>query len=198
MSGWVAPTVVRAIAPCVVFAFLGVSAAAAQSYKEGPESRPFPYVDEIRFGAFVHQVGGSPGEHGVDVNVELLTPQLGEPSGDNLRDHFLRPRLHVGGDINANGDTSQGYFGLAWNLPLTNRFFLEASFGGSVNNGYVARKPGHTALGSHLNFRESASLGFHVSERWDVLATVDHMSNAGLCTYNRGLTEAGLRVGYKF
>ncbi|WP_081449527.1 acyloxyacyl hydrolase [Rhodomicrobium vannielii] len=30
------------------------------------------------------------------------------------------------------------------------------------------------------------------------MATIDHMSNAGLCDTNRGLTNAGVRLGYKF
>ena len=30
------------------------------------------------------------------------------------------------------------------------------------------------------------------------MATVEHLSNAGLCANNRGLTNVGLRVGYTF
>jgi hypothetical protein len=37
-----------------------------------------------------------------------------------------------------------------------------------------------------------------LSERWDMLATVDHMSNANLCDGNRGLTDVGIRFGRKW
>jgi hypothetical protein len=30
------------------------------------------------------------------------------------------------------------------------------------------------------------------------MATVEHMSNAGLCSQNRGLTNVGVRLGYTF
>ena len=31
-----------------------------------------------------------------------------------------------------------------------------------------------------------------------LMATIEHSSNAGLCSENRGLTNAGLRLGYRF
>jgi lipid A 3-O-deacylase len=49
-----------------------------------------------------------------------------------------------------------------------------------------------------VNFRESASLGLALSPDWRLMGTVDHMSNAGLCGNNRGLTNAGVRLGIKF
>jgi lipid A 3-O-deacylase len=30
------------------------------------------------------------------------------------------------------------------------------------------------------------------------MATIEHMSNAGLCPQNRGLTNVGARIGYTF
>jgi hypothetical protein len=54
------------------------------------------------------------------------------------------------------------------------------------------------ALGCHVLFRESASIGFDVTETWRIMGTVEHHSNAGLCDENRGLTNAGVRIGYKF
>ncbi len=39
---------------------------------------------------------------------------------------------------------------------------------------------------------------FMLSERWDVMATVDHMSNADLCDANRGLTNVGIRIGRRW
>jgi lipid A 3-O-deacylase len=31
-----------------------------------------------------------------------------------------------------------------------------------------------------------------------VMATIEHLSNAGLCAQNRGLTNIGARIGYTF
>ena len=31
-----------------------------------------------------------------------------------------------------------------------------------------------------------------------LIGTVEHSSNAGLCDFNRGLTDFGVRIGYKF
>ena len=51
--------------------------------------------------------------------------------------------------------------------------------------------------GCRVNFRDSASVGFAVSANWRLLATVDHISNAGLCKLNRGRTHVDARLGYK-
>ena len=40
--------------------------------------------------------------------------------------------------------------------------------------------------------------GYRLTPNWNVLATVEHMSNAGFCDENRGLTNAGARIGYAF
>jgi hypothetical protein len=37
--------------------------------------------------------------------------------------------------------------------------------------------------------RIGAAVGFRLTERWSVMATIEHMSNAGLCIENRGLTR---------
>jgi hypothetical protein len=47
-------------------------------------------------------------------------------------------------------------------------------------------------------FRESASLGYRITSNVSVMGTVEHISNAGLCDQNRGLTNVGLRLGYRF
>jgi lipid A 3-O-deacylase len=196
------PALAAAAVSCLTIAMLDISSAQAQSARtadaSGFAATDFPHIDEVRLGAFYHQLNDTAGERGADINMEILFGKLGAPRGDYLLDYFLRPRVHIGASINTNGDTSQVYGGLTWDMPLIDRFFLETSFGGSLNDGYTDREAGHTALGCHENFRESASLGYHLSERWDVLATVDHMSNAGLCEFNAGITDAGLRFGYKW
>ena len=55
-----------------------------------------------------------------------------------------------------------------------------------------------SALGCSPLFRESASLGVRLNARWSVVATVEHLTNAGACQQNRGLTNLGARLGYRF
>jgi len=41
-------------------------------------------------------------------------------------------------------------------------------------------------------------LGYRLTTHWQVMASIEHNSNAGLCDRNRGLTNGGLRLGYRF
>lgn len=184
----------RALVPLLLAsAFLPAPASA------DPEDGDVFYgFSEIRIGALAHQVEDSPGEEGVDLNLEVLFDKLPGDYGNRIIQHFLTPRPHIGTSINLNGDTSQLYFGFTWDLRLTERIFFESSFGGAAHNGPHDGEEGESAFGCGLNFRESASLGYDISDRWNVLVTVDHMSNAGLCDENRGLTNAGVRLGYKW
>jgi lipid A 3-O-deacylase len=148
---------------------------------------------EFRAGALF----GIDGPHGdkegtPDVNLELLYGPIGEEYQNGFLNHFLRPRLHIGGTINTEGNTSELYAGFTWDVFLTRRLFIEGSFGGAVHDG------DNTDFGCTANFRESGSVGFMLSERWDVMATVDHMSNANLCDANRGLTNVGFRIGRRW
>ena len=54
------------------------------------------------------------------------------------------------------------------------------------------------ALGCSPLFRESGSVGVRLSANWSLMATIEHLSNAGACSENRGLTNVGARVGYSF
>ena len=37
------------------------------------------------------------------------------------------------------------------------------------------------ALGCHVLFHESATIGFNVTENWRVMGSIEHSSNAGAC-----------------
>ncbi|MCA3627783.1 MAG: acyloxyacyl hydrolase [Methylobacterium sp.] len=41
-------------------------------------------------------------------------------------------------------------------------------------------------------------LGYRLGGGWSALAKIEHFSNGGLCTRNRGLTHVGMRLGYQF
>lgn len=155
---------------------------------------PDPLVAELRLGIFVHDPG-SPEEGSVDVNGEVL---FAKPFARDDWADALIPRPHLGATVNTAGATSSIYGGLTWQVPIGEIFFVEGSFGAAVHNGSEDGSADRNALGCSPLFRESASAGFVIDRRVTVMATIEHMSNAGLCDENRGLTNMGLRVGYRF
>ena len=155
---------------------------------------------EIRIGGSAQEPGG-PEEGSANLTGEIL---FSKPftAADLFTSYFI-PRPHVGGSVNFRGDTSFAYAGLTWTYDLTTWLFIEGSFGGAVHTGNteasLTRIPANEApLGCSPLFRESGSVGVRLSTNWSVMATIEHMSNAGLCAQNRGLTNVGARVGYTF
>jgi hypothetical protein len=164
----------------------------AQSLADGLPS----LLDEARFGLLGHSVESTNAEDGVDVNLEVLFRRTATTYDNPLLDVMLRPRIHLGASLNTVGDTNQVYAGLTWDVKLAAKLSLELSFGGVLHDGPTdGGLP--DSYGCALSFRESLSLGYALDERWTLYGTVSHMSNAGLCDRNSGLTSAGLRLGYK-
>lgn len=170
-------------------------AASAADYAPAPAPMVSdPLIDELRLGLFAHDPWSPEHTAVPDLNVEVL---FAKPWG--TRADWWLPRPHIGATIDFDGKTSAAYAGATWQYDVTSWAFIEATFGGSVNNGETkAGIDGHNALGCNVLFRESASLGFEITENWRIIGTVEHSSNAGLCSENRGLTNAGVRIGYKF
>lgn len=174
---------------------------AADSKAPGPASSPLPpppsFVSEIRLGGFAHDPWsmerGSGNIHGEVLFAKPFTP------ADLFLKYFV-PRPHVGASLNTSGATSFAFVGLTWTFDITPQLFVEASFGGAVHDGETRRVIGsdRSALGCSPLFRESASVGFRLSQNWSIMATVEHLSNGGFCSVNRGLTNVGARVGYTF
>ncbi len=184
----------RALGLSFLAALIVAGGAPAQAQDE---SRPRSFISELRLGVLGHHVEPAGSEKGgQDVNVEILFGRPAIAYGNSFADIAFRPRLHVGASINVNGDTSQVYSGLTWDIPLIERVSLELTFGGSLHDGPNTGEG--SAFGCPLNFRELASIGIAVTERWRLYGTVAHMSNAGLCARNSGLTSAGVRLGYAF
>ena len=183
----------RLLAVAVLTVVSSVGAQAADMYAPQPVGE-WRILDEVRGGVYAHSVDDAPEQGSIDLNLELLTSRL---SGST--DWYV-PRLHVGAVINTDDDTSHAYGGFTWNLDLGERFFVEATLGGGVHNGDTGNTapPGENPLGCSVLFRESASVGFRLTENWSVMGTIEHLSNAGLCDSNRGLTNAGGRIGYTF
>jgi hypothetical protein len=192
-----------AAAAAVVLACGAVQAAdlvapapAAEAFVSEP-AYSWRVLDEVRGGVFANGADDPPEGQTISLNVELLTSRL--PIGGQA---WYVPRLHVGASINTEDAPSHGYAGFTWTADVTERFFVEATFGGGVHNGDTGpadeAPPGESPLGCSVLFRESASLGFRFNDNWSVMGTIEHLSNAGLCDANRGITEAGARIGYTF
>ncbi|MHB1111424.1 MAG: acyloxyacyl hydrolase [Devosia sp.] len=184
----------------VATALFGAGAAAAQDYGTGFG------VDEFRGGLFFHSVDHAPPGSFLgfldttrlhDANVELLFNPF--DLGDFNWIGEIRP--HLGATVNFGGLESQVYAGLSWTWHVFDGpVFIEGTFGGALHNGatsgaiYPARNLGCSAL-----FRESASIGFDITEQASIMATVEHSSHAGLCgAGNMGITNLGVRAGWKF
>jgi lipid A 3-O-deacylase len=158
------------------------------------------FLSELRFGFSAQDPWGNEGRDGsANLTGEIL---FAKPfTASDLFTSYFIPRPHIGGSVNFDGRTSFAYAGLSWTVDITPNLFVEGSFGGAIHNGKdhpVSELDRHQALGCSPLFRESGSVGVRLSANWSVMATVEHLSNAGACSENRGLTNVGARVGYSF
>jgi hypothetical protein len=113
-------------------------------------------------------------------------------------DNYLRAYPHIGASINNKGYTSNLYTGLTWQADFDNTFLVEVSLGISVNNAKRKISKKRRGLGSNLLFRESLSLGYKLSQIHLISLMIDHISSADIAKPNPGLTDIGIRYGYKF
>jgi lipid A 3-O-deacylase len=200
----------RIIGLSLLIAPIAVSAASGADVKQqAPSLEPVrpavqsnTFLSELRFGLSAQDPWGPEGKNGsANLTGEIL---FAKPfTASDLFTSYFIPRPHVGGSVNFNGQTSFAYAGLTWTFDVTPSLFVEGSFGGAVHNGDTNSNPAlvpadRQALGCSPLFRESGSVGVRLSANWSVMATVEHLSNGGLCTQNRGLTNVGARVGYSF
>ncbi len=145
------------------------------------------YLSELRLGAMDHDPGifGTHKEKGIDANAEILftSPDFLSP--------IWSPRPHLGTSINTIGYTSQVYACLTWNFNLWKGLFFEFSEGPSLNDDTHLGKDDlhHKDLGSHILFREFASLGWNFDSHHNLSIMLDHISNAGLANYNGGMGD---------
>ena len=139
-------------------------------------------------------------DSGVILSGQLYFRAFVPPFQNYWANTLLRPRVHVGGNV-ATGDDpiNQVYAGLTWNFPIFDRFFLEASFGGTLHDGPLDRPAtGSTSAATSCSARASASASI-IGQHWRVLASADHSSHADLCDGgNSGITHAGVYAGYRF
>jgi len=180
-----------------------VAADAKKSYSAAPvaaaPAQP-SFLSEFRIGFSAQDPWGPEGNDGsANLTGEIL---LAKPfTASDLFTSYFIPRPHIGGSVNFDGRTSFVYTGLTWTYDITPSLFVEGSLGGAFHNGEdkVTDPNAHRqSLGCSPLFRESGSVGVRLSANWSVMATIEHLSNAGLCSENRGLTNVGARVGYSF
>ncbi len=169
-------------------------------------------IDEARFGGTWAQPNwldrGHPEDSQFGVNAEILFAPLNWDSRDNPPDDFLHalatPRVHIGGMINFDDNgTDYIYTGLTWQYGFTETFFAEIGLGIGFNNGedeaFPIPNPVRAGLGSSITFRESFALGFNLTPEATLVFQVEHLSHAELFDdSNRGLSNASVRLGYKF
>jgi lipid A 3-O-deacylase len=194
----------------LLIAVLASSSSVAADKKKAPAAvpegvsayAPLPVgpgiFSELRFGASAQDPWGRESGSG-NVTGEVLFSKPFTPA-DLFTSYFV-PRPHVGGSINFDGNTNFAYAGLTWTVDVTSRVFVEGSLGGAVHDGNTNpfyTPPDRTALGCSPLFRESGSVGVRLGANWSVMATVEHLSNQGTCSDNRGLTNVGARLGYSF
>jgi lipid A 3-O-deacylase len=153
-------------------------------------------VDEARIGLYDHNSDLAATRHETnnpDINVELL---FKSPS---WLQWMAKPRINIGANINTGNGTSIAYSGLVWDYDFTDSLFIEGGFGGAIHNGETSKQTASKLnLGCRVMFHENVSLGYRVTPNSSVMLTVDHMSNASLCSPNPGLTDVGVRYGYTF
>ena len=173
------------------------------------DSAAQPYVfqplDEVRVGAFAHNWIHDENAP-VDVSIEALSSPLAFPGynsawvvGNRWVSWFFDPRIHSGGMINTGGKTSYAFTGLTWRIPIVGKFFFEGELGGAINNAPHWNEPGRVDMGCNVTFRELGGFGYQFNPNWDLIANIEHVSHATFCgKTNPGLTQVGLRIGYKF
>ena len=160
-----------------------------------------PIFDEARFGVLTSIDSSDFGkEDGAFVSGMLLFDPWDHMETTGW-DRLLRPRLHVGGTIATENETNQVYAGFSWTANVTDRFFLEMGFGGTLHDGDLDEGDGGNGpkLGCRALFHEYVAAGLNVTDRWSLIAHLEHSSHAELCDGpNNGLSRAGVMVGYKF
>ena len=153
---------------------------------------------EARFGPGAANPGGR--ESGlVNLGGELITPRA-VALNDRFAAAFV-PRFHLGASANFNG-TRYAYAGATWTVDLTQSVFVEASLGAAVNDGKtgVFVPENRLNVGCGAGPRGAAALGFRLSDRWSLVATMEHFGTAGCSERGnaKGPSNIGARIGYSF
>lgn len=160
-------------------------------------------LSELRAGILAHSIDERAPDGSLlnftrwqDVSLEVL---FRSPDADVFR-WIGSPKPNLGATLNTGGLESMVHLGLTWQVPVFDTgFFVEGTFGAALHNGanggaaYPARD-----LGCALHFYEAAGVGWNVTDNMNVMVAWEHASSANLCAPNRGLTNIGVKAGYRF
>lgn len=154
------------------------------------------FISEARLGLFgkgLWSEGGLGSMHAEILFAKPFTP------ADLFTSYFV-PRPHIGSSLNLNGSGSVTFAGFTWNIDMTPQIFIEASLGGAIHNRHSDDpiRAAQASPGCSPSFRETASVGYRISQRLSFTATLERYDTAGLCAEKRSLTNIGARIGYSF
>jgi lipid A 3-O-deacylase len=171
-----------------------------------PSAGVLDIVDEVRIGASYHMVyytmlPQNPQDwywdRLEDVNFDVL---FTSPDFDAFR-WIGSPRPELGATVNLRGEDSLFHAGLTWQAPLFDTpLYLEGTFGGAIHTGYLGDEAplGRRKYGCRVNFYERFGVGMTLTENATATLAYEHMSNAGLCEHNAGISNLSLKFGWKF
>lgn len=170
-----------------------------------PSAGVLDIVDEVRLGLNFHGVyytmlPTNPGEWDLDrledVSFDVL---FTSPDFDAFR-WIGSPRPEIGATVNLSGEDSLFHAGLTWTVPLFETpLYLEGTFGAAANTGYLTGAPaGRPNFGCRINFYERFGIGANLGENVTATLTYEHSSNNDWCEANDGISNFGLRMGWKF
>lgn len=184
------------------------TALAAPTTTPPPPPAPKPAlhtVSEVRLGVYAHDAYPTwlPLEPGnfrfdqiTDVNLEVLfrTPEI-----DVFR-WIGSPRPTVGFTASLTGKESLAHLGLTWHVPVFDTpLYLEATAGGAIHNGKLTGTFDRLRpQGCRVGFYTGLGVGANLTDKITATLSYEHMSNADLCSENFGLSNLGLRIGFKF
>ena len=170
------------------------AATATQDYDSGG------LFDEFRLGASAGLDEPSD-RSGVAIDAVVLLDPLVLRFESAFATDLLSPRPLLGVSLSPEGSPNQLFAGFAWDVEITDLFFVEASFAGGVNGGSqlpVEDEDADRVLRCSVHLRQSAGLGMKFGDHLRLVTSLDHSSDAGLCGDSTGVTQAGAAFGYKF
>ena len=199
----------------IIFLLSRVAFGADDSDNNGNNHVDSPWVRKVVFGIFVHGAGpisDKRRETGVNPNWELqfLPPEW------RLWRFIGSPFTVVGITPNFNGQTSQLYGGINYELSLSNRFtdpltfnltktlFFSGVLGPTVHNGPLKKSEascqdehGDCGYGYRVLPRFSLEVGTHFWKNQGVSLYLDHMSHKSIGnTQYEGLDHVGIRYHF--
>ena len=110
------------------------------------------------------------------------------------------PRPEIGITANLGGKESLLHAGLTWQVHVADTpVFLEGTFGAAIHSGKLGDAgPEERNMGCRINFYERFGIGTDIGKNATAILAYEHTSNADLCTANAGLSNLGVRIGWKF